>query len=271
MDNLAITVDIEAAKNTIRTHAAHCYPYEACGLIHTRGNKQDVLCGRNVASDPRHTFILHPEDFGAAEDAGEILAVYHSHCDESPEPSMADKTLAERNGVPVLIVSWPADQWAIYKPTGWKPDLVGRPFVYGVLDCLTLIQDYFKERHGIVIPNFRYDDQWWKRGTDLYGENLPKGGFQRVDELEADDLILMALDSKIANHSAIYVGDGLMLHHPPGHLSGVHPYICDRGYYALCTTGYWRHGLLIKAALAKALDEINPTYQGTAASGATPA
>jgi proteasome lid subunit RPN8/RPN11 len=246
-------IDIEESKNTIRAHARACYGdpdnpawYECCGVIVRVGKKQEVICCRNVAEDPRHAYFIHPDDAAAAYDRGEVVALYHSHCNEPPTPSDGDKALAEKQGVPVIIVSWPADSWEVYEPKGWKAELVGRPFVFGVLDCLTLVRDYFTERHGIEIPDFRYEPRFWDKGVNLYGENLPKH-FVRVDpkDIRASDLILMKLESELPNHVAIYLGDGMILHHPAEHLSGTHPYVYNRGYYALATQSVWRHKELV--------------------------
>lgn len=247
-------VDIEESKNFIRSHARACYgdpenpaAYECCGLIVKVGKKQEVICCRNVAEDPRHAFFIHPDDAAAAYDRGEVIAIYHSHCNESPAPSAhGDIPIAEKQGLPIFVVSWPADQWDMYTPTGKKADLIGRPFVFGVQDCLTLLQDYFLQEEGIVIPPFDYEPRFWDKGKDLYNENLPKH-FVKVDAtgIRRSDAILMKLEADLPNHIAVYVGDGNMLHHPNGHLSGEHPYVYNRGYYALRTESVWRHKELL--------------------------
>lgn len=242
-----MSVDVEALKDFIRAHARACLPYEACGLIVRKGEKQKVICCRNVADHPDHGFFIHPDDAAAAHREGEVIGLYHSHCNESPAPSKADKTLSEKHKLPVIIVSWPADQWEIYTPTGYRAELTGRPFVYGVLDCLTLLQDYFMERHGIKIGDIGYGPKWY-RTQDLYQQNLPKQGFVQVAELQPDDLILMNTADGFPNHIAIYVGDGMMLHHPVDHLSGYHPYVYERGFYAQRTVSFWRHRQLMEAA-----------------------
>lgn len=262
---------IDSSKSLMLSHARACYPYEACGLIIAKGKKQDVICGRNMAKDRRHAFSLHPGDYTAAANAGEILALYHSHCEEPPVASAPDMTLAEHHNIPVITISLTRDDsgsgngsqphyidsWGIYKPQGWKADLVGRPFVLGVLDCLTLLQDYMMQKHGITIGDYPREPDWWnhqrdefdghivKPATDLYA-NLPAEGFYPIQrhELREHDMILMQIHGDVPNHNAIYVGDGMMLHHPEGHLSGYHPYVCDRGYYAACTVGFWRHRLV---------------------------
>lgn len=246
-------VDIDAAKNHIRAHARACHPYECCGLIVGRGKKQRVVCGRNVAADPRHRFVLHPDDYKTAEKMGDVAAIYHSHVDESPEPSPGDKAMAEAHRLPLIIVSWPSDQWSVYKPNGWRAELVGRPFVYGILDCWQVVVDCFGAELGVELKTpVQYGEDWWKRGQDLYREHLPGVGFVKVSaaDLRPYDLILMQLDSPVPNHVAVYRGDGMMLHHPPGHLSGEHPYVCDQGYYAKCTVGFYRHESRLEAAAA---------------------
>jgi proteasome lid subunit RPN8/RPN11 len=238
-------IDYESSKNLIRAHAGRVHPNECCGLLYKLGNKHGVICGRNIAEDPRHSFMLHPEDYQKAEDAGEILALYHSHVDQPPTPSDPDKMMAEKNNLPIIIVSWPADTWDLYEPAGWKAELIGRPFVYGVMDCWTLVQDYYKEKHGITLPDFQYEPQFWKK-ENLIEESLPKHGFVRVSQLQEGDFLLMQLDTPMPSHCAVYVGDGMILHHPPNHLSGYHPYLTDRGYYAQATVGIWRHKQLVK-------------------------
>lgn len=263
-------IDLEATKNYMVTHAKACYPNECCGLIIRVGSKQEVMCGRNISDHPRHHFVLHPLDFGAAEDAGEILAIYHSHCEESPVENVGDKTVSEKNDLPIVCVGltrkpdgeFEEPQWNIYKPTGWKHPLENRPFIYGVLDCFTLLQDYYHEKLNIDLPDLAYGGAWWNR-EDIFGKNLESFGFVPVRRPLEHDIIVMKLQgqgmppAKFANHVSIYVGDGMMLHQGPGHLSGYHPYICERGWYADCTTGFYRHRVLLERDLTVKTPEAN--------------
>ena len=99
-------------------------------------------------------------------------------------------------------------------------DLLGRPFVYGIYDCFTILKDYY-ETHGINIYPYEYEWEFWEKGKNLYLENFEKEGFKKVTDgsLQTNDLILMALNSEITNHAGIYVGRGKMLHHAPNRLS----------------------------------------------------
>jgi proteasome lid subunit RPN8/RPN11 len=240
-------IDLEETKNFIRWDAARHYPNEACGLILAMGKKQQMMSCNNVAEDKRHDFLLDPAEFRwAEENSDEILMSYHTHCDESPTPSFADKWYAERNGLPALILSWPANTWEWYIPDGWKPELIGRPFVYGIMDCWVLWRDYYRDKLNIELPQFLYKPDWPQTGGDLFMENFAKNGFVRVDDLQEHDVLLMQLSAPVVNHCAVYLGDGLILHHPPGHLSGTHPYVADRGYYSQNTRMTIRHKKLLK-------------------------
>jgi proteasome lid subunit RPN8/RPN11 len=256
--------ELEPCKAYMRTHALATYPDECVGLIVETGLGRVVFCCRNIAPAPRHAFALHPHDYGAACESGKIVALYHSHCEEAPIPSQFDRTLAEKQKIVVVIcgISKRGEDmiasWDIYNPSGWHAPLEGREFLMGVQDCQTLLQDYYQKELRIELPDIpRPAGKWWmhKRDAqgnitecaqDLYREHLPKAGFVPVEKLQTHDLILMQIRAHVPNHCGIYLGDGMMLHHPEGELSGRHPYIHRQGFFAKRTIGYWRHNTLVR-------------------------
>lgn len=114
-------------------------------------------------------------------------------------------------------------------PEGYEAPLVGRMFHHGVLDCYTLVRDWYKRELAVELPDFDRSDEWWNDGTSsLYLDNFEKAGCVRTDgsELQRGDILLIQIRSKnnTPNHAAVYIGDGKILHHPYGRLSRIDVY-----------------------------------------------
>lgn len=227
------------------SHARDEFPRESCGLVvYVNGDMVYRRC-RNRALGSEH-FILHEEDFATCEDEGEIHAVVHSHPNASANPSMADRVMCARMNVPWIIVGWPSGAIVTCEPDGFHPPLLGREFAHGILDCYTLVRDYYKEVCGLDIPNFEREDGWWERGENLYLDNFEKAGFVRVDgPPKLHDGILMQVLSDRVNHAAVYVGDGQMMHHLYGRQSCRDVY---GGYWLRHTHCIVRHRSFLDAA-----------------------
>ena len=211
-----------------RQHAEAAFPREACGLVVvTRGRETFWPC-RNTADGNDH-FVIEPEDYAAAEDGGEVVGVFHSHCNAGPEPSEADLVACENSGLAWHILGLPVGRWHSWTPCGYQAPLVGRQFQHGVLDCYTLIRDWYRQERGITLPDYGRRDDWWHRGENLYLDNFRDAGFVDNADLHVGAVLLMQVQSPVPNHAAIYVGDDLILHHLQGRLS-------SRDVYG----GYWR-------------------------------
>jgi cell wall-associated NlpC family hydrolase len=247
MDPIIIT---PALREAMLDHAAAEAPRECCGLLVSVGRDthdgelvayQRVanLCTGAAGSD---RFILDPEAYAAAEDVGTVVAVVHSHPNASANPSMADRVGCERSGLPWVIVGWPSGALKIVEPSGWQAPYTGRHFHHGTLDCYTLIQDWFQRELSIELPDFDREDGWWNRGQDLYMQGFAQAGFVRVDRagggLRRHDVVLMQVRSDVANHGAVYLGDGTVLHHLHSRLSTIDVY---GGYWERHTMAVLRH------------------------------
>lgn len=236
-----LTEDVVAA---FRKHAEDQFPRESCGLVIIEGGKPTYVPCRNIAVGTEH-FVLSPEDFGFADDRGDVVAVVHSHPGLPPTPSQADLVSAEGHNYPWVIVNWPTGEYLTFEPSGYVAPLVGRQFSFGVLDCFTLIRDYYKRELDIDIEDFPRQDEWWKKGQNLYLDNYDKAGFIVAnDGPQKHDIILMQVArSAVPNHGAIYLGDDYILHHLYDHLSGRDLFT---GYWAKCATHILRHRTLWK-------------------------
>jgi proteasome lid subunit RPN8/RPN11 len=200
----------------ITSHAARDFPREACGLVLQTSYDYQLLECANLSHEPETSFLIDPLVY--ASHVGKIAAVYHSHPNRGPEPSAADIASSERCNVPFLILGYPGEEIHVYTPTGILPaPYEGRDFVYGVMDCLSLVADYCRHELGIIINDgTRKQWAWWTDTANLHAfvNGFKSQGFEVVEELQSNDIIIMALGSPCPNHAAIYMGDSRILHHP---------------------------------------------------------
>ena len=207
-------------KQAAHADALNSYPGEACGLVViVKGRTRYWPCN-NVAPDGEH-FQIDPHTYATAEDAGEVIGVFHSHPDAPPDPSEADLAAAEQSGVEWHILSLPSGSWHSFKPSTYVPPLVGREFVHGKIDCYSMVRDWYRVARGIELPDFERQDEWWVKGQNLYLDNFGLAGFGTVPnaEMSQGDVLLMKIQSPVPNHAAIYLGGGMILHHLYGRLS----------------------------------------------------
>lgn len=218
----------------VEAHAVAEYPREACGLIVVVKGRERYWPCRNLSATPGEHFRLDPDDYAAAEEAGEITAIAHSHPDASPQPSEADRVGCEASGLPWLVVAVHGGVVAgraQIEPCGYQAPLVGRAWAHGVLDCWALCRDWYAQEWGVSLPSPVRVDGWWNDGhTDLYAEpaleavgfrTIGRGGDLHLPDIQSGDLILMQIRSRngVPNHAGVYLGDGLVLHHVHGRLS----------------------------------------------------
>lgn len=239
----------------VLAHAQADYPREACGLLVRVKRRVRYWPCRNIAPAPaaKDRFQIDPHDWAAAEDAGAILAVVHSHPDADAHPSDADRWMCHRGGIAWFVIAVPGGAWKGLQPEPLP--LEGRQFEHGVVDCYTLIRDYYAQRLGLELPDFERADEWWKPHDgqpcgNLYREHFAEAGFVDLGVVapRAHDVLLMQVAADVANHAAVFVpdaGSGLgdrLLHHLYGRLSGHDVW---GGYWSRHTTAVLRHGSLL--------------------------
>jgi len=246
----------EKLLGAMRLAALQEYPNEACGLlINTRANKYELILCRNVADDPENYFVMHAEDQIAAERAGEVVGVWHSHTDEDNQASEADMSGCEASELPWFIINisknynpeidaeYRFSDVNVIKPSGFEMPYEGRPYAFGVFDCWLLCRDYLKREKNVTIgvcPELHIPS-WWERGVDILNDNFQSQDLVRLPPgtpRQNGDIFFMQLASQVPDHCAVYIGDGMILHHQMDRLSCKAIY---GGMYEKHTTHHLRH------------------------------
>jgi proteasome lid subunit RPN8/RPN11 len=204
-------------------HAIAEAPMESCGLeVVVKGRRRYWPC-RNIAANGQEMFVIDPEDYAAAEDAGEIVSVIHSHPHTPSTPSQADRVACERSGLPWWIVNPNTRTWDGCCPVGYQAPLVGREYAWSVLDCWTLVRDWYALEWDLKLPDWQRPTPDQFEVAPMFEKCFKAAGFYEVSINEATrgDALLMALDRNDGqlNHVAVYLGDQQILHHVRGRLS----------------------------------------------------
>ncbi|MDH7796437.1 MULTISPECIES: NlpC/P60 family protein [unclassified Beijerinckia] len=109
--------------------------------------------------------------------------------------------------------------------------LLGRTFKLGSTDCYGLVREFYKDNFGIQLRNYARPMDFWDHNLNLYVENFTNEGFRPLSpaqehpaQWKPGDAVLMAIRSPIANHAAVILPSGNILHHMLGKLSVEEPF-----------------------------------------------
>ena len=217
----------------INRHALECGPREMCGFVVQTESGQMFFPCVNAVPNPNEHFAVLPEDWLAAEALGVIEAIVHSHPENQPFLSPADRLSQVHTGLP----------WLLYTQGRLKtfrccPHLRGRVFEYGEYDCGALVRDAYMLA-GIDLPDHARTDLDVDAVSGSLIAHTQACGFVRVSDgsMLAGDVFLTATSGG-ADHAALYLGNGEMLHHAYNQLSRREPY---NAFWRDFTHSVWRH------------------------------
>ena len=214
-------------KHAALTHAKDQDPKESVGLLLNIKGKERYYPCNNLSMTANQCFILDPEDYVKADNLGSITAIIHSHPITSPSPSQADLISCEDSGLPWHIVNPKLETWGYCEPTGYKPPLLGREWVWGITDCWSLVRDWYKEEKKIELIDYeRHMTPEEFLHNPLFEQYAKNTGFRELEKdefLQIGDVLLMSISHPTLNHVAIFLGD-VVLHHLTDRLSCREPY-----------------------------------------------
>lgn len=233
-------VKLDALARIMQAAGADAYPNEACGLILAVGKKSVAVECMNISPNPRQQFILDPADYAAVADRGEVIGVWHTHPDLPAKPSQADLVGCENSGLPWFIMSvhksevgFEFSEPTITEPSGFELPYLERPYVMGVVDCYTILLDYYKREYGIHINNYPRIEANGRMGSSYFLERYKEEGFVRLIDQPAqvgDVFLIQTGGAPTPSHIAVYIGDDMIMHH-------AHDRLSRRDIYG---GGYWQ-------------------------------
>lgn len=195
------------------------YPNEACGFI---VNGKFVPCV-NQAKEPELDFVIDSEDYLKYD----VQAVVHSHTPRTKHPrydirtpSMADMQSQKAMGVPWAICGVDGENVTdpIWFGLDTPPDLMDRPYIPSVYDCLTLACDYYKLHFGIQLPTFPRPAEWDNYKKTMITDGISVSGFRKMsrnmplNKLQHGDFVLMSVRRNYVNHVGVITEDFKLLH-----------------------------------------------------------
>jgi len=225
---------------TIERHFDECYPKEGCGVLGVVKGKSKWFPCENLAEEDED-FILNSDDFYKISLESDIIGIVHNHINGSAKPSENDRKYCNAIGIPYYIFSYPNMELEILKPRKVVNELAGREYSFGIFDCLEAVRDFYSQKLNIELRKREvYLDDWWDQGKDYFTpEHLNKWGFQPVDDLKENDVLIFSMGAVVGTHCGVYLYDDIFFHHAVNRLS------CKENLYPLWKkhlSGIYRYG-----------------------------
>lgn len=225
-------------KGPMRDHALSSPSQEVCGLI---AGGQYFPCS-NKCEEPSKFFAIDANDYAKAEAFGPIEAVFHSHVGRNNKFSPEDVKACKAMGVPWIIFCIGTSEWLYADPTGDSP-YIGRPWVYGIYDCYSLLRDFYKREFNIELADYERgaEFEWASPEWRMFEKNIKDQGFVEIEGAsQKGDMLLMQLQAPFPNHTGVLVkpSRNIFYHHLLDRLSEETVY---GGYWAKHTNKVLRH------------------------------
>ena len=210
----------------IKEHFDSVCPKEACGVIVVNEKFQLEYIPCNNISTTDDDFVICPRKYARITVKYRIYAIVHNHINHPPYPSCNDRKYCNQLAIPFLIFNYPTMEMTKLYPDSMN--LLGRPYIWGIYDCLTLAMDYYAvHKHILFDRPEHYKDDWWHLGENyLTDEGLAEWGFVPTDDPKSGDIITLQMGANVPNHIGILLGEERFLHHAYNRLStmeSLHP------------------------------------------------
>lgn len=215
---------------------------EICGLIVDKGTDTTFISLTNISED-NNSFIIDPIEYAKYTSKYRVIAVVHSHIDCSSEPSLADIVVCNKGSSPWMIYSTVTDTFNIIYPKKETINIIGRPYIFGIYDCWSIVTDTYYADLGISISRpLTATTDWYKDGFNLFETNANSFGFYKLEDTSSlkkyDVILFKAGKTKVPNHCGLLIKEDMFMHHLSGRLSNKEVY---GGYWHRYTHAIYRY------------------------------
>ena len=197
---------------------------EVCGLIVLdQFGEISVEHCENINQNKSNGFVIDAKKFLQYKKNKNILAIYHSHPDDSADPSRLDLLQSEELCLPFVIYSAKNKDFFIHIPDSCPiKELTQRYYVENLQNCIGLVVDFYRKKHKFIFKDFNFylkrQESSWRFTFDtlIRCKNLfKKNGFKKIkkEQMTQDDLIIFQI-GKNEIHFGICLDNDEFLHHP---------------------------------------------------------
>lgn len=204
----------------IQEHVLSEYPREACGVL----TEEKYVPFENVSAKPEESFKFDPGQYFLYFESA--IAIVHSHVQKENKqylfdlrtPSQSDMQCWAYSGKDWLIVGTEGENVSQPLLVSQKeiPELLGRPFIWYVTDCYTIIRDYYKLYMDIeLVPDYPHFDWTKLEGYHCFIDNFlhlfPHEEIMDFRDLKNGDVFIFNYKNWKSNHLGVY-HNGKIIH-----------------------------------------------------------
>ena len=210
-------------------HCKENYPLESGGIFDGEG---EFIPFDNLSDEPDNCYEIDTQELYNRLINKDITCFIHSHINQNNfRASYADQIAQGESGIPYGIISLRNGSCThcVFFGDGIPTEpLLGRPFVYGVWDCLSLSRDYWLQEYNYELPDLPRSWCFWYKGEDMV-DMFPKDIRQvPLKDIREGDFLMYRLQSNTINHLGVMGKGGKALHHFHNQLSNWFPIAHNR-------------------------------------------